>query len=229
MTKPNMNSQWDSGNYKPLDMSKIPGYPRKMSPKYERWLPRFTGSDGERDDHHMDDLFSYFQLHPVGDDAEDVVMKLFSATLHENARKWYDNLPDASITTMEQLEETFLEKWGIQLEYISVLLKRFKHIKQTENETLRDFQDRFEDTLYQIPKSHHPEDEYIVHLYTHALLVHLGFPLSKRGPSTLNEAYDMATKIEQNISLSGTKDLFTSDTLSMESLFALDNFIVDFQ
>jgi hypothetical protein len=107
-----------------------------MPPKYERWLPRFTGSDGERVDHHMNDFYSYFGLHPVSDDAEDVVMKLFSTTLHGNARKWYDNLPDASITTMEQLEETFLEKWGIQLEDISVLQKELEDIKQTENETL---------------------------------------------------------------------------------------------
>jgi hypothetical protein len=47
MTKPTMTSQWDPGNFKPLDMSKIPGYPRQMPPKYEKWLPRFTGSDGE--------------------------------------------------------------------------------------------------------------------------------------------------------------------------------------
>ena len=113
MTKPTMTSQWDPGNYKPLDMRKIPGYPRQMPLISEGWLPRFTGSDGERADHHMDDFFSYFQLHPISDDAEDVVMKLFSATLHGNARKLYDNLLDASITTMEQLEETFLKKWGI--------------------------------------------------------------------------------------------------------------------
>jgi hypothetical protein len=39
----------------------------------------------------------------------------------------------------------------------------------------------------------------------------------------------MATKIEQNISLSEIQYLFTSGTLSRESLFALENFIVDFQ
>jgi hypothetical protein len=184
-----MTSQWDPRNFKPLDMSKILGYPRKMPPKYENWLPRFTGSDGERVDYHMHDFWAFFQFHPISDDAEDLAMKLFSATLHGNARRWYDNLPDASITTMEQLEETFLKRWGIQLEDIPILLKRLEHIKQTENETVRQFQDRFEDILYRIPESHHPEDKYIVHLYTNALLVHLGFPLSKKGPRTLDEAH----------------------------------------
>jgi hypothetical protein len=156
-------------------------------------------------------------------------MKLFSATVYGNVRKWYDNLSNASITTIEQLEETFLKRWGIQLEYISVIQKSLKHIKQTEDETVRHFQDRFEDILYQIPKIHRPEDKYILHLYTNALLVYLGFPLGKKGPRMLDEAHNMAKRIEQNISLSELRHLFTSDTLSVESLVSLETFTVDFQ
>jgi hypothetical protein len=39
----------------------------------------------------------------------------------------------------------------------------------------------------------------------------------------------MATRIERNIYLSGIKDLFTSGTISMESLFSHENFVDDFQ
>jgi hypothetical protein len=112
MMKPTMTSQWDPRNFKPLDMSKISGYPRQIPLKYEKWLPRFICSDGERTDYHMVDFWSFFQLHHINDDVEDLVMKLFSATLHGNARKWYDNLPVASITSMDQLEVTFLRNWG---------------------------------------------------------------------------------------------------------------------
>jgi hypothetical protein len=56
-------------------------------------------------------------------------MKLFSTMLSHNAKEWYDNLPDANITTMEQFEKTFLERWGIQLEDIPTLLKELEHIK----------------------------------------------------------------------------------------------------
>ena len=62
----------------------------------------------------MDNFWAFFQLRPISDDAKYLVMKLFSSTLHENARKWYDILPDANITSMEELEETFLEKWNIK-------------------------------------------------------------------------------------------------------------------
>jgi hypothetical protein len=240
MTKPTMTSQWDPGNFKPLDMSKILGYPRRMPPKYEKWLPRFTGSDGERVDYHMSDFWAFFQLHPISDDAEDLVMKLFSATLHGNARKWYDDLPVASITSMDQLEETFLKRWGMKLEDIQTLLKELEYAKQTENETVRDFRDRFNRLLYQIPGNHHPEDKYLLYLFTNALLVHLGFLLSKKRPKTLNEAYNMAMRIEVNLSLSKGKHIFslgtkisdpkpTPNNLGLERLVSLKTFTVDFQ
>jgi hypothetical protein len=225
-----VTSPWDPGSFKPLDMRKIPGYPRQMPPiSKKRWLPEFTGRNGERADLHMNNFYSYFQLHPVADEAEDVVMILFANTLHGYAREWYYNLPDASITSMDQFEEVFLKKWGIKSEDIPILLQKFQDIKQRENETLFDFQNRFEGTLYHIPDSHRPEREYVVHHYTHAIWPHLGLPLRKRAPKTLDEAYGMAKKIRDNISSSGISDLFTSGTLTMESLYSYENIVDDFQ
>jgi hypothetical protein len=118
-----------------------------MSPRYEKWLPIFTDSDGVRADNHMDDFWDFFQLHPISDDAEDWAMKLFSATLHGNAREWYGDLSNANIRSMDQLEETFLKRWGIKLKDIQMLLKILEYIKKTKNEIVREFQDRFENFL----------------------------------------------------------------------------------
>jgi hypothetical protein len=119
----------------------------------------------------MDNFWVFFQLHPISDDAEDLAMKIFFATLHGNAKKWYDDLPDASITSMNRLEKTFLKKWGVKLEDIHMLIKILEHMKQTKNETIKEFHTRFENLLQQIPGSHHPEDKYLVYLYTNGLLV----------------------------------------------------------
>jgi hypothetical protein len=148
MTKPTMTSQWDPGNYKPLDMSKIPGYPRRMPPFYKNWLPRFAGIGGESPDYHMSKLWAFFQYHPASDEAEDLVMKLFSASLHGEARRWYDNLPAASITSMDHFEEIFLARWVMKLEDIQSLLKGLECIKQTEDEIIRVFGVRFQRLLY---------------------------------------------------------------------------------
>jgi len=115
----------------------------------------------------------------------------------------------------------------MKLKDIQMLLKTLEYIRQTKNQTVRDFEGRFERLLYQIPASYYPEDKYLVYLYTNALLVHLGFLLNKKGPKTLHKAYNMVMQIEANISLSKGKHIFslgtkindpkgTSDTLSLE-------------
>jgi hypothetical protein len=72
----------------------------------------------------MSNFWAFFQLHPINDDAEDLVLKLFSATLHGNARIWYDNLLAASITSMDQLEETLLPKILMMLYFMMGEIRR---------------------------------------------------------------------------------------------------------
>jgi hypothetical protein len=115
MKNPTMASQWDPGNFKPLDMSEISGYPRWILARYEKWIIKFTGNDVVSTEYHMSEFGAFFQLHPISDDAEDLVMKIFSVTLHDNARRWYDSLPNACITFMDELEELFIKRWSIKL------------------------------------------------------------------------------------------------------------------
>jgi branched-subunit amino acid permease len=81
--------------------------------------------------------------------------------------------------------------------------------------------------LYQILESHRPEEKCIIHLYTNVLLVHLGLSISI--PRMLDEAHNMAKRIKKNISLSKIRRFFTSCTFSVESLFSLETFTIDFQ
>jgi hypothetical protein len=221
MTKSTMTSQWDPGSYRPLDMSEIPGYPRKMPPRYEDFLPRFAGINGECPESHMIRFWKFFEYFPIDDEAEDVVMKLFSASLHGEARRWYDNLPAASITTMEQFEEIFLAKWTMKIEAIQSLLKELEGIRQAESEIVKVFGFRFERLLCQIPQSHRPEDKYLVYLYANGLQGHLSFLLSKKNPKTLAEAHNMAIQIEKNLSLTRANAM---DILSLIKLVSHGNF-----
>jgi hypothetical protein len=186
MTNPTMTSQWDPGSYRPLDMNDIPGYPRKMPPRYEYFLPRFAGINGECLESHMIRFWKFFEHFPIDDEAEDVVMKIFSTSLHREARRWYDNLPPASITTMEQFEEIFLANWTMKIEVIQSLLKEIEGIRQAESEIVKVFGFKFERLLCQIPQSHRPEERYLVYLYANGLQGHLSFLLSKKNPKTLS-------------------------------------------
>jgi hypothetical protein len=115
-------------------MSAILGYPRQMPPKYEKWLPKFTGTDAISAEEHMSNFWAFFQLHPISDDAEDLVMKLFSATLYDASRRWYLSLPDGSIKTMDRLEEAFLKRWSVK-EDPNMLLTRLNNLAKYENES----------------------------------------------------------------------------------------------
>jgi hypothetical protein len=63
--------------------------------------------------------------------------------------------------------------------------------------------------IQKIPRRRHPEDKYLTHLYTNALLVQLGFILGKNGPRKIQESYRMAKQIEENISLFKGEHPFT--------------------
>jgi hypothetical protein len=221
MTKSTMTSQWDPGSYRPLDMSEIPGYPRKVPPRYEDFLPRFAGINGECPESHMIRFWKFFEHFPIDDEAEDVVMKLFSASLHGEARRWYDNLPVASITTMEQFEEIFLANSTMKIEVIQSLLKELEGIRQAESEIVKVFGFKFEKLLCQIPQSHRPEERYLVYIYTNGLQGHLSFLLSKKNPKTLSEAHNMAIQIEKNLSLTRANAM---DILSLIKLVSHEDF-----
>jgi hypothetical protein len=220
MTKPTMTSQWDPGNYKPLDMSEIPRYPRKMPPRYEDFLPCFAGIKTECPEPHMRRFWNFFQHFPIDDEAEDLVMKLFSASLHGGARRWFNNLPAASINSMDRFEEVFLAKWSMKIEDIQPLMKELEGIRQTESETVKTFGSRFQRLLYQIPQSHRPEEKYLAHLYTNGLQGHLSFLLSKKNPKTLAQAHRMAIRIEENLSLTKPSAI---DILSLIKLVSHEN------
>jgi hypothetical protein len=154
--------------FKPLDMTNILGHPRKMPARYEKWLPKFTSNDVVSAEDHMSNFWAFFQLHPISDDAEDLAMKLFSASMYDGARRWYNGLPDASITTMDKLEEVFLKRWGVK-EDPNMLLIWLNNITKPENEIVREFHDKFERLVQKIPVSHHPSNNFLLFLYTKAL------------------------------------------------------------
>jgi hypothetical protein len=70
-----------------------------MPPKYEKWLPKFTGTDATSAEEHMSNFWAFFQLHPISDDAEESYSLLpfmmlqdvgILACLMEASKPWID-------------------------------------------------------------------------------------------------------------------------------------------
>jgi hypothetical protein len=196
-------------------MSTIPGYPRQMPPKYEKWLPKLTGIDAINFEEHMSNFWAFFQLHPISDDAEDLVMKLLSATLFDTSRRWYLSLLDGGIKTMEKLEESFLKRWSIKKDP-NMLLTRLNSLWKHENESIREFNTMFETLLQKILASHHPKGDYLVHIYTKSFTGELGYLLKDKNPQSIKEAQELATKIEGNL-LSSKIETFANPRGKMDT------------
>jgi uncharacterized protein YktB (UPF0637 family) len=140
----------------------------------------------------MDTFGAFFQLHPISDDSEYLAMKLFSATLHGNARRWHDSLPYANIISMDQLDETFLKIWNIKIQDINMLINKLNNIKKSENETVKEFHDRFRGLVQQILASYHLSHNFLLFLYTKSFTGQIGFPIIDKSPITIQEVYDMS-------------------------------------
>jgi len=78
-----------------------------MPQKFDKQLPKFCSNNVVTAEEHIDSFYACFQNHPLNNDDE-----LFAASLVEDARKWYNNLPDKSIKTWEALHDTFMKRWG---------------------------------------------------------------------------------------------------------------------
>jgi hypothetical protein len=79
-------------------------------------------------------------------DYEDVKMKLFVLSLEEDALDWYEDMPDNKFKTLKDLTDAFIEKWGEKKDHRQ-LLAALNSIKKNENETMDEFNKRFNELV----------------------------------------------------------------------------------
>jgi len=89
-----------------------------------------------------------------------------------------------------------------------MLLTRLNNINKYENEIVREFHAKFERLLQQIPKSHHPGGDYLLFLYTKAFSGQFGFKIRDKGPKTIQEVHEIATRIKANLSSSKVEPFY---------------------
>lgn len=89
------------------------GLPKPLSDipqDYLKLLPMFNGGDDTSVPSHIEAFFAFAQNLNV--EHLDVVLRLFVQSLDGEIRKWFNSLLDASITTWEEMVNSFMEKRG---------------------------------------------------------------------------------------------------------------------
>ena len=118
------------------------------------------------------------------------------SSLTESAKRWINKLLKGSIKTPEDVEQAFKKDW-CEKESMDSLYSQYTNICKASSEGIRDFNDRFNLLLKKIRTSF--SEEAILQHYLNSLEGVLQFTLKDRSPSTLEEAQDLASRIEQKL------------------------------
>jgi hypothetical protein len=188
---PMAQNPWVSNVFKPLDMSAIPGYPYNMPQNFEKWLPKFFGNDVTIVKEHLDKFWNYFLTHPINDEDEYIVMRLFSATFVEDARRWYNSLLDKGIKNWDAFHKVFMKIWGTKGDP-NMLLLQLSEMKNKENENVKEFDTRFENLLQRIPDNIIPKSDALIFVYVNSYLGKFGLMIKEKRQMTLEEAKEQA-------------------------------------
>jgi hypothetical protein len=132
--------------YAPCDFSAINNYPHAISEKAIEKLPIFQGNNVISAKMHVKSFMRCINKWCVAHDYEDVKMKLFVLSLEDDALDWYEDKPNNSFKTLKELIDAFIEKWGEKRDQRH-LLPALNTIKKNENETMDEFNKRFNELV----------------------------------------------------------------------------------
>jgi HSP90 family molecular chaperone len=127
---------------------------------------------------------------------EDVVMKLFSLSLEENAKTWYSGFPDNSITSWDAFHDAFIKRWAVRKD-ARLMLTQLHEMKKKDSETIKDFDERFDKLLKDFPPNLKPNDDTILLHYTNAFEGKFGFLLRDKSPTTLERLRNMQPTLKK--------------------------------
>lgn len=101
----------------------------------------------------METFEHFIALFEIEDD--DVFMRIFSQSLHGNAKTWFRHLQPESISSWDELREVFLRFWG-ERKPRDLILSEFYAMRKMNDETISSFSRRFANIHYKLPKEIQP-------------------------------------------------------------------------
>lgn len=183
-----------------FDFSGIMMCPYPIPNKIRTAIPKFTGSNAVTGEAHckvFDAVIEDFGL-PY----EDVKIRLFMQSLIEDARDWFRTLPDASIRSLVEFKSLFLEQYGDH-NIPEFALHEIISIKKEYNESVVDFNKRFNRVPNKIPNRMKPVPEVSILYYINAYDSETNYELRTRNPKDLQDVMKVAIIIENNRKVAG--------------------------
>ena len=106
------------------------------------------------------------------------------------------------ITTWDNMEDTFLRKWGEKKDHGNCLIE-FNTLKKRHNEEVSEFIKRFNKLYLSLPADMKPHQTAAKVVFVAAFDSEFGFSLKERKPATLDDAQANALELEENFASTG--------------------------
>jgi hypothetical protein len=134
----------------------------------------------------------------------DVSIRIFSLSLQSRAKKWYKDLPAASINDLNQFVKVFLDQWVIKRNPF-LILEEYNHLKRQPGETVQQFSARFNQVYNSMPVDIRPPPGLALLHYPDAFDPEMAFQLRERNTTTLKEMQDSAISVEAHLLIKRSK------------------------
>jgi hypothetical protein len=134
----------------------------------------------------------------AGIEHEDVAMRLFDSSLTEEALDWFRGIPDNHLTSYEYFSNLFKRIWSTKKDG-GTLVAQFNQIKKKENETVNEFNTRFDSLYSNISTEFHPTTTLVHLLYMNSFEGKFHFIMKDKKPTSLAWAKEYNDDIEENL------------------------------
>lgn len=161
-------------------------------------LPKFQGDGKQHPDEHITAFYIIFGI--LGIEHEDVSIRLFIESLQGVAAKWFFTLPNASITDWASLRTKFEEIFN-PTEDSHALLAQLTTMRKEAHEPMREFVEKFNKLVTQIPNDVRPTDHNLKCFLINTQLPKVSFYLCRENLVNVEAAQQLATSLEDDISL----------------------------
>jgi hypothetical protein len=204
--------------YDPCDFSNINGYPHAISKKPIEKLPSFQENNAISVKVPVQSFMRCINKWCTAHDYEDVKIKLFVLSLEDDASDWYEDCPDDKFKTLKDLLDPFTERWGKKRDQCHLLVA-LNTVKKNENETIEEFNKKFNELVSSLYTDIKPPDDAILIYYIEAFGGEMRYQLRDKEPTNLKSAQEVAINIDKNTQASRKSNLprFTRGGSSRQS------------
>jgi hypothetical protein len=167
-----------------------------MPQDYQTRLPHFDATGPLNAQQHVDKMNDYFELQEV--DEADVQMRLFAQSLTGDIKKWYKDLPAASVPNLVVFQRIFLDRWEVKKNPLQIL-SEYENIRRNQGETVQDYCTHFNNLYNAIPAEIKPPQGLALIKFPDGFDVDMSYQLRERNSTTLVDMQKSAISVETNL------------------------------